>query len=285
MASAGEIRAGRAYVELSTKDAQLRAGLQRAQAQLKAFGAALKEVGRGLLVGGSAVLAPLLGGAKVLADFGSQLKDTADRTGIAAGKLSELAYAADQSGTDLGAVELGVKKMQRTLVEAASGSDTARAALARVGLTVRDLAGLSPDAQLARIADGLAAIGDPAERTAAAVELFGKSGTDLIPMLSAGAAGLEEFAQRARELGLTMSDEQAAAAEKFGDALATLWAALRGLSMSVGQALVPKLQALAEQIVLGTQQAAAWAREYAALIVVTAQLAAGVVAQIGRAHV
>lgn len=103
------------------------------------------------------------------------------RTGISVESLSELGYAAQQSGTHMETLEGGVRKLQKFLVAAAQGSDSALSVLRDLGLTLADLGRLTPDQQFERIADRIARIPDPALRAATAMELFGKTGTALLP--------------------------------------------------------------------------------------------------------
>jgi len=72
-------------------------------------------------------------------------------------------------------------------------------------VSVEDLAGLSPEQQFKLIADRLAEIEDPTPRAATAMDVFGRSGTKLLAMLSGGAAGIEELQEQARGLGLTIT--------------------------------------------------------------------------------
>lgn len=70
--SARGIRAGRAYVELGIDD-KLAAGLKKASARLKAFGASVRTLGLKMMGVGTALAAPLAAGAKAFADFESQM--------------------------------------------------------------------------------------------------------------------------------------------------------------------------------------------------------------------
>jgi hypothetical protein len=242
MASAQGIRAGRAFVELSTQDGKLVRGLNSAQRRLQAFGASIRSIGTRMAGLGAALAAPLAGMAKMFADVGSQLQDMSERTGIAGSVLSELKFAVEQSGASLSDLETSVKRMQKTLADAAGGSQGAIDALASIGLTAADLQGMAPDEQLARIADGLAKIDDPAKRTAAAMEVLGKSGTKLLPMLKGGAAGMAALREEARQAGVAMTDEQIAAAEAFGDALSKLMDQVKMAGVAIGASLAPALQ-------------------------------------------
>jgi hypothetical protein len=278
MASAQGIRAGAAYVELYTKDNRLVKGLAAAAQKLKAFGASLMGIGTQMAGLGVALLTPFLGAAKVFADMGSDLVDMSQRTGVTVEALSELGFAAGQSGADMETLEGGLRRMQKLIVEAAGGSAEARQALQRLGLTVADLKALSPDEQFKLIADKLSAIENPTLRAALAMDIFGKSGTRLLPLLSGGAKGIEELQEQARALGLTISTEDAQAAEAFGDAIDTLWKVLKKAVFTIGSALAPSLKDLAEWITRTVKNISDWIGQNKDLVVTIFQIAAAVLA-------
>lgn len=258
MTSSSSIRAGAAYVELYIKDSRLVKGLDAAAKRLRAFGAGLTAIGTRLTALGAGIATPLAGAAKVFADMGSDLVDMSQRTGVSVDALSELGFAAEQSGSDLATLEGSLRKMQKFLVTAAEGSKGAKQALGRLGLTIADLGRLSPEDQFTLIADRLHGIVDPALRMAIAMQVFGKAGTKLLPLLQNGARGIEELRQRARDLGLTMSTEDAQAAEAFGDTLDTLWKVLRRATFAIGSALEPMLSSLAESILRASKYTIDW---------------------------
>jgi len=228
--------AGRAFVELFADDSKLVRGLRRAEQKLKAFGDSIRNMGLKAIGLGSAILAPLGAAAKTFADMGSRTWDMANRTGVSVETLSALSYAAEQSGAGVEAFENGIRRMQRTLYDAGRGLSTATDALGELGLTIQDLEGLSPEAQFRQLADRLDRIEDPSRKAALAMTIFGRSGTELLPMLEGGAAALDAYEKHARTLGLIMSTEDAAAADVFGDALADLWKVLKMAAFAVGAA-------------------------------------------------
>lgn len=278
MASACGIRAGLAYIELTLNDAKLVRGLQNAAKKLKAFGASVRDFGAKLAGLGAAVLAPLAGTTKVFGEMGDRMAKMSTRTGISVEALSELAFAAELSGVEIESLENGIRRMQRAVVEAGKGSATAQEALATLGLTAADLVGLSPDEQFKRIADRMARIQDPARRAAAAMELFGKSGTELIPLMTEGAAGIEALQEQARRLGLTMSTEDAKAAEQFNDTLDILWKVIKQGVFAIGAALAPSLQQLVEWITRAIVTATQWIKRNKETIITIFKVAAAVVA-------
>jgi hypothetical protein len=277
MASAGAIRAGRAFVELFADDSRLVRGLRSAQAKLRGFGAGLTALGARTLTLGATLVTPFLAAGKVFADAGSDLVDMSQRTGVSVEALSALGFAAGQSGADLETLEAGLRKMQRTLVQAAGGSESAREALKRLGLSAAGLSQLSPDEQFRSIADSLAKITDPAQRTALALELFGKAGTRLLPLLAGGAGGIRALEDQARRLGLVLSREDAEAAEKFGDLLDQLVKSFGRVTTIVGSALAPILADIAERVVNTATLVAGWIRANTELVKTLFKVAAAVV--------
>jgi len=269
------IRAGRAFVELGVSD-KLTAGLRRAQKQLEAFGAGLRSIGTRLAGIGAAAITGLLGTAKVFSDMGDVLDKMSIRTGVSVEALSELAYAAELSGADLETLESGVRIMQRTLGEAAQGTSTAVEALDRLGLSAAQLAGLSPEQQFKVLADRLSKVSDRTLRAAIAMEVFGKAGTKLLPLMADGAAGIEAMQEEARRLGLTVSTETARDAAQLNDALGTLWKVLKQGVFTIGGALSPLLKDLAERITRIIVCATAWIKANRETVVWALKVAAAV---------
>ena len=213
MPSAKGIRAGRAFVELFADDSKLVRGLRRAQKKLKAFGQSIRNMGLKIAGLGAAMLAPLIGAAKAFSSMGDQVAKMAKRTGMSVEALSELQFVASQPGTEINALENALRRMQRSIYDAGRGLSTAVDALADLGLTFKDFDGLSPEQQFKLLADRISQIEDPTRKAAIAMSLLGRSGTALLPMFAKGAAGIEALQKEARRLGLTMSAEDAAAAE------------------------------------------------------------------------
>lgn len=175
-----QVKAGSAYVELTTNNSKLMRGLADAQKRLQAFGASTRMAGLKLLASGTALGAPILASAKMFSDVGDQIQKMALRTGTSTEALSTLGFAAEQSGADLVSLEKGLLRMQRTLGDAASGNQTALESLAELGLTASQLSSMTPDEQFKTLAEAIKGIEDPALRTAAAMKIFGKGGAALM---------------------------------------------------------------------------------------------------------
>jgi hypothetical protein len=73
------------------------------------------------------------------------------------------------------------------------------------------------------------------------MQLFGRSGKDMIPLLNQGSAGIRGMQDEAKALGLELDDKTAKAAERFNQNLIRIDAASRGLSQTlrIGITAVP----------------------------------------------
>jgi len=280
MASASGIRAGLAYIELYANDARLVKGLNAAAAKLKAFGAAVQDIGTKMSLAGAAIVTPLLASAKSFSDVGDALDKMSARTGISVEALSEIGFAADQSGTSLDDVETAVRKMQKTIAASAGGSKQAIAALAELGLTAEQLLRLSPEDQFTAISKRLSEISDPALRAAATMSVFGKSGTALTPLIG----DLQSLRAEAQALGFTMSTDAAKAAAALNDAFGRVKTAVQTVANAIGAALTPLLIDVSNQIVAVLGDIRRWINENRGLIVSALKIGA-VVAVAGAALV
>lgn len=241
------IKAGSAYVEIGVRS-RIAAGAKQVEADLKRLGGKVAGVGRSLMTLATAAAAPLAGMTLSFASAGDNLDKMSKRTGIGVKALSELAFAAEQSGASLGSVERGIRGMQRSLLNAEMGSKAATDALSGLGLSVEDLSGMSPEDQFTMIADAIARIEDPSKRAALSMQLFGRAGSELLPMMSESADGIANLRREANELGRTMTEEDAQAAAELTDAMNRVKSVLIGVKNQIGAALAPAMTYLADLI-------------------------------------
>ena len=278
MALSDGIRAGAAYIEIYTRDSRLVAGLEAAERRLKAFGSSITAVGKTLMGLGVAGITPLLATTAIFSEMGDKLAKMSVRTGISVESLSELGYAADQSGADLETLEAALRRMQKQITEADGGAEGSIETFEELGLSIEELASLSPEKQFERIADRLSEIEDPTRRAAMAMEVFGKSGTKLLPLLSDGVSGIDALREQARKLGLTISTEDAKAAEYFGDTLDDLWKTLKSTAFIIGATLAPFLIQAAKGMTRVVVVATDWVSKNRELVVWVFKIALAAVA-------
>lgn len=207
-------------------------------------------IGAVLVKGAMAAANAFRSASSAVAGYVSSIREAADasgklaaRLGMSVKALQGLQMAAQMAGvSDLTPV---LQKMSITLGQAASGAKPAMEALAGIGLSIDDLAGMSPDEQFKAIAAAINAIPDPAARAAAAVRIFGEQGVALLPLM---AQNLEEVQARMERLGAVLSADQTEAIEEMNDALTMVQATFEGIIGQVVGNLAPVVTALAEEI-------------------------------------
>lgn len=161
-----------------------------------------------------------------LEDRVEKLGNLADQLGVSFEFIQVLEEAANRSGVSVETLSGSMTRLQKTLAGADEESKAATAALARLGVSVEEINALSQKDQIRLIGDRLAEIQDPAQRTAAAMALFGKSGASLLPFfknLSPAAADIERF-------GKVLNDIDRGRIDDFGAGLDALGVATRGLT-------------------------------------------------------
>lgn len=292
MGVAGAIRAGAAYVEAFLDDNRLNRGLAAASSRLRAWSAGLGRLGAatrgGDLPGPLAAIANfsfspaglvtgMVAATREWARSGDELNDLATRAGMTVEAFSALAYAANRSGVEQNNLAGSIAKMQRLIMTAARGSSMAAEALASVGANVSDLAAMRPEEQFKYMADRIAAIENPTQKAAAAMQVFGKSGTALLPMINEGAAGLARFEERARQLGLITSTQSAESAARFADILDDLRDVLKKCVVVIGSALGPYLEELTDWIITAAVKVRQWISDHRGLVVVLFKAAGAIV--------
>ncbi len=208
----------------------------------------------GVAMAGMAVAA--IGGAvasiKAFADMGDEVQKMALRTGFSTEALSELRHAAEISGASLSTLEKGVKRMSGTILDAQDGMETYIRAFEHLGIQVQELDELNPEEQFLRIAEAIAEVEDPTKRAALAQDIFGRAGTELLPLFAAGKEGLKDLRQEAHKLGIVFDKEAAESAADFKDSLTELDGAMNGLKFTLAKELMP---AIDEAIPLMTELA------------------------------
>lgn len=148
------------------------------------------------------------------------LNDMSKKTGVAVEAMQRLKYVSHQSGVEISGLASGFGKFQVKLSEADSGVKSAQKSFASLGLNFQELRKLAPEEQIARLADRIDALKDPADKARAATELFGKAGRDLVPAFEGGSAAMRKLFQ---EQGKVLSKEEMDKIDEAGDK----WSALQ----------------------------------------------------------
>lgn len=238
--------------------------------KLSAFERTTSKIGRSMTKAGTVMLgaSAAVGGSilavgKSTADYAGDMYDMARGAGIGVEAFQKLAYAGRMSGVETEKLSASLVKFDRMVAEATGGNKTYMQTFEDLGIKIKDSAGnlRQPNEIFEDVADIFHNTEDGIGKTALAVELFGKSGADLIPMLNDGKAGLKAFYAEAERLGLALSNEMIAKGDAFSDQLENIGEQVKGVKLQLGAALIPALSAATEKISKVIDKITKWVQE------------------------
>lgn len=244
MATAGSI-----VIDLLMRTGSFVTDLARNEKRLQQFGKTAKQVGTVIgagLAAGTAALASLTLQAIETMD---QLDEMSARVGISTETLSKWGYAAKLSGTDLEGLGRGIGLLSKNMAAALDSDSSMGKLFESLGVQVTDATGKLRDVEevLPEIADRFAALDDQTLETALSMQLFGKSGSELLEFLNRGSQGIDTLGQELESLGGVISSEAAAGAAMFKDELDKVKVATEGLGVLIASQLAPALGETAKE--------------------------------------
>lgn len=221
-----------------------------------AFGNVGKEAGSlgGKLLGLTGLAGLGAGGllalVKQTADMGDGLINVAKRIDFGVEAFQEYQYAAEQSGVTNEDYVKGLEKFTKTMGEAKSGQGQLYTFLKKSNPELlKQVMGAKSNEQAFQIMiNSLGGVKDAQKQAAYAAMIFGKSGKNFTNLANEGSDGIAKLRETARSLGV-MTEEQAKKADDFGDTWASIERLFIGIRNTVGSAVIPELQKLADQLI------------------------------------
>jgi hypothetical protein len=184
----------------------------------------------------------------VLADFvqetielGDALTDASARLGVGVSALQEWHFIAERSGISAEQMDGAIGRLNRTVGQAVRGGGSAAQQFRRLGVSLRDANGnvRATDAVFGDAITAMAGLESQQERAAVAQQLFGRTGQQLLPIISEGAEGVAALRERFHELGGGLADEVVANAAEADDAMVDFRLALQSLKGVLVANLLP----------------------------------------------
>jgi hypothetical protein len=186
-----------------------------------------------------------------VAETAKELKKAAAMSGIDAMHFQELAFAGKESEVGMEAMQHGLMFLNRSLFQAGEGSESAKHALANIGIK-------NP----AAIKDVSEAIGDIADKIksmpqqqqiGAAMAAFGRGGAAMLPMLRKGSEGILELIEEGKDLGVIMSADTMRMASALSESRKKVMATWEGISTRISAAIMPTLSSAMRGIAAWTK--------------------------------
>ena len=178
---------------------------------------------------GSAALGGLV---KTLADVSDRLGKTSARLGISTEDLQKLGFAAEQSGIEVGTLEMALQRFTRRAADSAKdGTGPAQQAFDALGISITRADGTLKDniSLLKEVADGFQGTESQAEKVRLAFKLFDSEGVKLVNLLQQGSGALDSFGNQLESVNGVITDRSISASEQFNDRLNILKRSAQGL--------------------------------------------------------
>lgn len=228
-------------VRITADDRGLDRGLNRATKALAGFAA---KATAGTITALAGVATGFVLATRNAINFADEMAKTSQRIGVTTEALSKLQYAAKLSDVSLSDLRVGLSQLARNM-------DMNSDAFERLGVVIRNQDGSLRDTGdvFNDLVERFSLMQDGAQKTALAMEIFGRSGANMIPLLNAGAAGLKSMTDEASIFGITISKQAGKNAENFNDNLTRLSTAFQGLATRVAEDVLPHLVGFTNKLV------------------------------------
>ena len=221
-------------------------GLQTAVDKLDGFSAS-----------GAAAVTVVGGLVGALASSTMDMSKTADdlltlstQTGLTTDQLQEFEYASELVDVSTDTLQGSLVKLTNNMQTAATGTGSAAEAFKTLKVKVADSQGHlknNYDVFLQTI-DALGKMKNETERDALAMDIFGRSATDLNPLIEAGSGRLKELAEQAHEVGYVVDNETLQSFGELDDAMQKLDKQGDAVKRSFAEALLPIITAFVDVI-------------------------------------
>jgi hypothetical protein len=244
------IEVGEIVATLKGDTKQFSQAMSKSNAEIVALGGASVALGNIATQAFSMLAAGVVNASSVLHRWTAEVAASAERThnlsmqlGVSERTLEGWGLAATHAGLNIDGLAGGMRTLSRHMEGLASGSEESVEAFEKLGtgLTAAEAAGLDTEQVIKLVADRFKDMPDGAEKSALAIQLFGRAGLQLLPILNQGSEGLDKASQKAKEFGLELSGSQRIALDNYDQALDDLSSSLEGFKTQVAAAFAPSL--------------------------------------------
>lgn len=247
--------------QLSLTDAQ-KASVKTSLDQIEAHEQSAKSLDKvkgGLLAAAAAVATYVAAKAEMVRsaiDEMAELDRLRQQIGMSTESLSVYRYQASLAGVSNEEFSMGMRNLARNVAEARGGVGNGAQIFALLGKEVEGAvkSGASMEQLLPLIAEQFSRSGDGANKTALAVELFGRAGERLIPFLNQGKAGIAALRAEAERLGVVIGGDTARDAEALENDVRRLEAATTSWKYALAKDLLPALTDITNEMIRGHRE-------------------------------
>lgn len=177
--------------------------------------------------------------AKHATEAAAVLHDLSQQTGFQVETLSGLKNAADTSGSSIQSISTALGIFQKNMVAAQTAGSKMSGIFRSLNIDTKDNEKAVRDAFRA-----LHEMESGANQTALAMQLFGRSGKDVLGVLKEMDGDLDKAIEKGKELGIIIGKDVAKAADEFNDQMTIMGKQLQAIGLTVSKFLMPILKGL-----------------------------------------
>ena len=236
------------FAKITLDDKDYKKGIKSAEKSGKSFGQTLTS---GLKVAGKAMAALYTGTVAVAsaiakvtintADYLGEINNEAQKLNMSTAAYQKWSQAIKMSGSDISTLSMGMKTFTGILDDASNGNAEALLTLQKLGLGYEDFAGLSVEDSFKKVVEQFQKMEQGAKKTQLAVDIFGRSGQELLPLFNQEVGWLDKMFASYEDLGLIISDDVIKAGAAFGDQLDLLKQKLKVVGVNIGTIFMPAI--------------------------------------------
>lgn len=177
-------------------------------------------------------------------EYADEILTMAKTTSLATDTLQELSYMSDLVDVDVNTVAGSMKKLTKNMASAQKGSGSAYDAFTKLGVSFTDVNGQLRDNEdvFYDTIDALGKMQNETERDATAMAIFGKSATDLNPMIEAGAGQLKAFADEAHNMGYVLDEDALEALGRVQDEFDRFGKQMEAVKNQIAAGVAPAIE-------------------------------------------
>ena len=227
-----------AYLAQTSMD-KVAAAMQAAEAHAKLLEGALGTLGTSLsalgVIAGAGAFVEMVKGS---IESAAQMKHLSEQTGVSVSALSAMKLAAKLVGVDLQEAALMASKLDKAMWQAQGGNQQAQSSFEKLGVKAMDANGRLRETEsvLMDAAKRFEVMESGAAKTALAQELFGKTGSKMIPLL-------EQLAEKG-DLNGKVTEHQAEVALHLEQSWLKLQGAMNSWKFGAMETIAPALERL-----------------------------------------
>ena len=176
--------------------------------------------------------------------FADDILTMASTTSLATDTLQEFSYMSGLVDVEVSTVAGSLKKLTKNMSTASKGTGDAYNSFKELGVSVTDVNGnlRNNEEVFYEVIDALGKMENETQRDAHAMNIFGKSATDLNPLIEAGSEQLNKFKQEAHDMGYVLDGNALKALGRVQDAFDRFQGKTTSIKNQVAAGLAPAME-------------------------------------------